>query len=70
MFATSLSTATFRALAFAFAAIGAYGVFRSSGTLGHGTAKRLLLTLLAAIPAGGAFVCMLVLWWRFRRSQG
>ena len=70
MFATSLSTATFRALAFAFAAIGAFGVFRSSGTLGHGTAKRLLLTLLAAIPAGGAFVCMLVLWWRFRRSQG
>lgn len=69
MFATTLSGTPFRVLAWTFAFIGAFGVFRSCGRLGHGMARRILLTLIAAIPVGGAFLCMLVLYWRFRRSR-
>ena len=47
------------------AASGAFGVWRLSGALGHGPFLRLVLTLGAAVPMVGSFVCMLVLKWRW-----
>lgn len=56
-------------LSVALAIVGAYGVFRCSGDLGHGLAAKWLLTLLALIPVFGSFACILVLLWTLRRAQ-
>lgn len=65
--ATTLSGMPIRILAVVLAVIGALGVYRISKWLEHGVILRLFLTLVALIPVASSFICILVLFWRFRR---
>jgi hypothetical protein len=67
--ATSLTGGPLKGLAVALAAIGAFGVHRCSGELGHPVASTWLLTGLALIPVAGSMICILVLLWVVRRFQ-
>ena len=51
--------------ALVFSALGAFGTWRLSTVMGHGPLQRLLLTLCAAVPFAGSFLCMLMLKSRF-----
>ncbi|EHR73540.1 Sel1 repeat protein [Burkholderiales bacterium JOSHI_001] len=46
---------------------GAFGVFRLSGRLGHGSVARVVLALLALVPLLGALVCGLQVWRTVKR---
>ncbi|MGE4070683.1 MAG: tetratricopeptide repeat protein [Lysobacterales bacterium] len=71
LFATRLTGLPFRLLAYGIAVIGAIGVFRISQRMGESRFLQLILTLGAAVPAFGSFVCMLVLyrWWMRPRQE-
>lgn len=62
----SVTGAPLKYTALGFAAVAAFGTWRLSTALGHGAALRIVLTLAAAMPVVGSFVCMLVLKWRWQ----
>ncbi|MBP7622822.1 MAG: hypothetical protein KA763_02535, partial [Xanthomonadales bacterium] len=65
LMAGSVTGAPLKYTALAFAAIAAFGTWRLSTVMGHGPLRRLVLTLCAAVPVAGSFVCMLLLKWRW-----
>ncbi len=65
LMAGSVTGAPLKYTALVFAAIAAFGTWRLSTVMGHGPLRRLVLTLCAAVPVAGSFVCMLLLKWRW-----
>ena len=65
LMAGSVTGAPLKYTALVFAAIAAFGTWRLSTVMGHGPLRRLVLTLWAAVPVAGSFVCMLLLKWRW-----
>lgn len=63
--AGSITGTPLKSAALVFAALGAFGTWRLSTGMGHGPIRRLVLTLCAAVPVAGSFLCMLMLKWRF-----
>ena len=62
----SVTGAPLKYTALGFAVLAAFGTWRLSTALGHGPVLRIVLTLAAAMPVVGSFVCMLVLKWRWQ----
>lgn len=65
LMAGSVSGPPLKYTALVFAAFGAFGTWRLSTAMDHGPPRRLVLTLCAAVPVAGSFLCMLMLKWRW-----